>query len=401
MTFWLWVAALLAAGVAFAVWPLLRPRAAARTSALDEPRAVVRAVYQDRIEELDAEARSGLIDPEIRGAVQEELGASLLDDYRTTEGRVAPLGHSGHRARVAALVLAVLVPALSVAVYFSAGEPTAPVVAGADRVLRLDPETDRAELEAWREHLGRHVARTGGDAQSLYLLGVTRLQLGEFAAAADAFAAAQQLVGHDPTIDVYWLQARYLAAGGTMDPASQAIAERLLAARPGHPLVLEMLAIDAYRRGEFRTAVEHLNRALNNALAPEQLVALLSGLAQARRQMGDLVPGVDVAVAAPDGAPRDATVFVIARPPGGGMPYAVVRRPAGLLPMNVRLDDTVSMNAELPLSQADVIEVVVRLSRNGSPTASPGDWEWRSAPLAVAGLTDIVRLDAELAPPGA
>jgi cytochrome c-type biogenesis protein CcmH len=399
--FWLWAALLVLAGAGFAIWPFLRPRTSAPMSPLDQPQAVVRAVYQDRIEELEAEALAGQIDPETRSEVQDELGASLLDDYRTTAARVSVLRGRGRSARavVAAGLLAVLLPAASFWVYLTAGEPTALIVAGAGSVLRLDPEADRDELRDWRDRLTRRVARHADDAQSWYLLGVTRLQLGEFAASADAFAAAQQRVGHDPNIDLYWLQARYLAAGGVMDEPSLAIADRLLAARPGHPLVLEMFAIDAYRRGDFRAAVEHLNRALNNSLAPGQLMALLGGLEQARRHLGDLNPSVDVAVSAPGGAPRDATVFVIARPPGGGMPYAVVRRPAGLLPLSVRLDDTVSMSRELPLSDAPAIEVVVRLSRNGTPSAGPGDWEWRSAPLTVADLTAPLRLEAELAPP--
>jgi hypothetical protein len=82
------------------------------------------------------------------------------------------------------------------------------------------------------------------------------------------------------------------------------------------------------------------------------------------------------------------------------MPYAVVRRPANLLPLSVRLDDTVSMSRELQLSDASEFEVVVRLSRAGAPTAAPGDWEWRSEVLQVADLTEPVRLKADLAPRG-
>ncbi|MFW6094734.1 MAG: c-type cytochrome biogenesis protein CcmI/CycH, partial [Pseudomonadota bacterium] len=94
----------------------------------------------------------------------------------------------------------------------------------------------------------------------------------------------------------------------------------------------------------------------------------------------------------------DGTGFVIARPPGGGMPYAVVRRPAGALPLEVRLDDDASMTRERSLSDAQEVEVVVRLSRSGRPTASPGDWEWRSDVLEPAGRGEPVRLEARLAP---
>ena len=81
------------------------------------------------------------------------------------------------------------------------------------------------------------------------------------------------------------------------------------------------------------------------------------------------------------------------------MPYAVVRRPAALLPLSVRLDDTVSMNPALQLSQAGPVEVVVRLSRSGAPAAGPGDWEWRSETLALTEAQAPIRLEARLAPP--
>lgn len=402
MTFWLLAGAMILVGAAFAVRPLWWPRGVTDGSKVQPPQAIMQAVYRDRVAELDAETRVGQIDPDTRLAVEEELGAALLDDYHAAQGKVVPVdaGQRPGPAPLLAGLLALTLAGAALLVYLSAGEPTAPQVAGASAVLQLDPDAERDTLVGWRDRLEHRTAARPEDAQSWYLLGVTRLQLGEFATSADAFERAAGQVGNDPNIDLYWLQARYLAAEGRMDAQTRSIAERLLAARPGHPLVLEMLAIDAYRSGDFRAAVEHLNRALNNTLAPPQLRALLAGLEQARSRLGDLTPSIDVAVSAPASAPREGTVFVIARPPGGGMPFAVVRRPAGLLPLSVRLDDTVSMSQELTLSGAGQIEVVVRLSRDGTPTAAPGDWEWRSSTLSVADLSSPLKLDADLAPPG-
>jgi cytochrome c-type biogenesis protein CcmH len=281
------------------------------------------------------------------------------------------------------------------------GEPDGARLTGATEVLRLDPHTQRDELLAWSERLTRRMERRPEDSQSGYLLAISLLQTGQYAKAAEAFSRVHAQVGDDGSITLYWLQASYLAAGGQLDAATRRVAETVLESQPAHPLVLEMFAIDAYRSGEYRTAVEYLNRALNNPMSPPQFASLLSGLNEARARMGDLQPSVDVDVALPAGAPRDATLFVIARPPGGGMPYAVVRRPADLLPVSVRLDDTVSMSPDLHLSSAGAFEVVVRLSRTGTPTAHPGDWEWQSDVLQVADLQAPVRLDAALQPTAA
>jgi cytochrome c-type biogenesis protein CcmH len=402
MMFWLVAALFLAVAMVFTIWPLL---GAGQQRGGDDPvrrQSVIRAVYRDRVAELDAEAAAGQIDGALRDEVVEELGASLLDDYRAAEVAGAPEAAGSARAgarRAPAWIMLLVLPLATILVYLSAGEPDGPRLTGAVEVLSLDPQTERDRLLMWSQRLERRVARKPDDTQSWYLLGVGRLQSGEFAAAADALARVHADLGDHGNVTLYWLQASYLAAGGQLDEPTRRIAERLLAAQPGHPLVLEMFAIDAYRNGQYRRAVEHLNRALNNPLPVSQLASLLGGLEEARSRMGDLRPSVDVEVSLPEGAPREGTLFVIARPPGGGMPYAVVRRPAGLLPVSIRLDDTASMSEEMRLSAAAEFEVVVRLSRSGAVTAAPGDWEWHSEVLNVANLQQPVRLDVALQPP--
>ena len=80
--------------------------------------------------------------------------------------------------------------------------------------------------------------------------------------------------------------------------------------------------------------------------------------------------------------PND-TVFVVARPVGGGMPYAVARRPSWLLPFAVVLDDLVSMSPDRPMSQAKTIEIIVRLSATGTAEDAPSDWRWLSEPISI------------------
>lgn len=401
---WAAAAALVLMALAFTAWPLLRGAGPPRSVA--SRRALLRAQYRDRVAELAGEAASGQLDPENRAAVEAELGANLLDEFHQTqlqarddaEAAFAREQSDHGRVGAAVWVLLALLPVAGIGIYLSAGEPDAATVAGAQEVLRLNPDTQRADIEAWRDRLARRVASRPDETESWYLLGISRLQLGEFAAAAEAMASVHRLGGDDPNIDLYWLQSRYLAAGGTLDERSRSIAQRLLAARPNHPMVLEMFAIEAYRGGDFRRAVEFLNQALSSPMAAAQAQTLLAGLAQARSRMAPLNPSIDVNVAVPQGAPRNGTVFVIARPPGGGMPYAVLRRPAELLPLAVRLDATAGMSEATSLANAAEVEVVVRLSRSGNPQPAAGDWEWRSEPLNVAALDAPLALEADLAP---
>ena len=415
--FWLWAALLALVAAAFAAAPFFL---GGRSGI--ERAATLRALYRQRLDELHDETRAGLLEASERQAMETELGRTLLSEFdaealsspqtgvrlmpKEKPGRDAAVSTSSMKAPAAKtsrswawLVAGIAAPLAAVVLYWSIGEPDAPMLSGASDVLRLDPAEDRIELDRWRALLGHRVQRREDDAGSWFLLGRIYLTDEDYAAAAAAFERAHALTGEDPALDLYWLQARYLAAGGRLDEGAVAIAERILAQTPNQPMVLELLGLEAFRRADYREAVALFNRALANPLDPVPRRLLTTGFTEARARLGDLLPAVDVSVTAKAPTPEGATLFVIARPPGGGMPYAVLRRPASQLPDTFRLDDAVSMNPAAPLSMAEQVEVVVRISRAGTATAHPGDWQWRSKPLAVANAEAPIALQAELKPP--
>ncbi len=392
--FYLGVALLLGLACALVVASLYRrDRRQAHTQS-----QTVTALYQDRLNELRGEMQGGLAEADDRELLESELGASLLADYEQIHGGETGMVAS-RRSAWLPLASAGALLAMVAVVYLAVGDPQAMRMAGAEQVMRLDPARDEAALAAWRERLEARVDDRPADAKSWYLLGHVDLKLGRYAAAAESFAMANQAHGEDPSIDLFWLQARYLAAGGQIDATTRAIADRVLASDPNQPMVLEIFAIDAFRRGEYRESVSLLNRALSGNLDAAHRQALESGYQEARKRLGDLPASVDVAIETDGDIPRGTTLFVIARPVGGGMPFAVVRRPVEALPGSIRLDDAVSMNPAAPLSSADAVEVVVRLSRSGTAMSHPGDWEWHSEPLKLADQPAPTALRAILRPP--
>jgi cytochrome c-type biogenesis protein CcmH len=334
-----------------------------------------------------------VIESELKAVLLADVGSYGLD----SEGPDSAARRGSNS--LLAVASAGLLIASTLLVYNLVGDPLAMSLVDADQVFQLDPSRDQAALNTWRERLEVRVDRQPDDAKSWYLLGHVDLRLGRFATAAEAFSMAGRTHGEDPSIDIFWLQARYMAASGQIDETSRTIAERILARDPNQPLVLEMFAIDAFQRSAFQESVELLNRALTNPLQENHQRTLEAGFQEARTKLGVLPGSVDVAIAAEAEIPAGMTLFVIARPVGGGMPYAVVRRPATDFPRIVRLDDAVSMNPALPLSQASEVEVVVRLSRSGTAMAHPGDWEWQSAPLTPGDTAQAIQLSAVLSPP--
>ena len=195
--FWLWAALLGLAAAAFAAAPFFL---GGRVGI--ERAATLRALYRQRLDELDDETRSGLLEASERQAMEAELGRSLLSDFDDEE----PAAKNSRSW--AWLVAGLAAPLAAVALYLSIGEPDAPMLSGASHVLRLDPAEDRIELDRWRALLGHRVQRREDDAGSWFLLGRIYLADEDYAAAAAAFERAHALAGEDPAVDFHWLQAR-------------------------------------------------------------------------------------------------------------------------------------------------------------------------------------------------
>lgn len=330
-------------------------------------------------------------------ALRVEASRALLADLDLPVAEEEPLLLADWASsRKLVFLLAMAIPLLGGLAYWSISDPGLTALYGAEEVMRLQESKpdELARLEHWQALLEGRVSTVPEDEKSLYLLAHTRLKLGAFGGAAQAFASASKLNPADIAVKVYWLQARFLSARGTLDKMSIDLANEILQIAPNIPVVLEILAMDAVRRGDAEQAVRHLSKALSAAGDGRNQMNFVAAINELRKQID--LPGVSVVVSTQASVPQGATLFVIARPVGGGMPLAVVKLPAVLVPQTVRLDDLVSMSDVLKLSSQEVFEVVVRISLTGTPMAQPGDWEWSSAPLSQPILEPIL---VQLSPP--
>jgi len=351
--------------------------------------------YRSRLAELEDDAA----DQEVRDEIKAELGAVLLaetpakDETSEKKRRAVAADRSiGAQAlgrKFLALAGLVLV-ALSIIVYSNLGDYRLPEIRGAEAVLELSMEANEADILSWQGRLQRWLVDNADDAKSWYLLGHSQLKLGNFAQAAESFANTNALVENDISVKFYWLQSRYLANKGVLDVTSKRLAEEILKVDPTNDSVLEILAIAAISEGESATAIKLLNQSLSGLRDARRQVATIQAIGKLRETLSPQPQGISVEVSALAALAAEvdkaATVFIVARPIGGGMPYAAVRRPAALLPFSVRIDDLVSMSDTRKLSSAENFEIMVRLSSSGIAQAQEGDWVWRSQPLNGADL---------------
>ena len=362
--------------------------------------------YRSRLAELEDDAA----DQEVRDEIKAELGAVLLaetpakdetsEKKRRAVAKDRSIGVQALGRKFLALAGLVLV-ALSIIVYSNLGDYRLPEIRGAEAVLELSMEANKADILSWQGRLQRWLVDNADDAKSWYLLGHSQLKLGNFAQAAESFANTNALVENDISVKFYWLQSRYLAMKGVLDVTSKRLAEEILKVDPTNDSVLEILAIAAISEGESATAIKLLNQSLSGLRDARRQVATIQAIGKLRETLSPQPQGISVEVSALAALAAEvdkaATVFIVARPIGGGMPYAAVRRPAALLPFSVRIDDLVSMSDARKLSSAENFEIMVRLSSSGIAQAQEGDWVWRSQPLNGANLaTNTVQ--AVLAP---
>ena len=364
---WLGVAALALLAAAYVVarahWPRHSPPAF--------PDAPNTQSLARRRRELEAEALAqGLSDVEVQ-ALEEDLALEVLDQLPPGESEPMPSDDVGHAAPLLpSIVAAAAAVALALALYALWGEPHAPTLANAAQFMEAARAGDDAALQQLRTALEARTKRQLSDRDGWFLLGHVRMNDGDFTGAASAFATLHGIAGANPQVDLAWAQASYLADGGSMSAATRAIVDRLRANEPNRPELLELLAMDALRQGEFLAGARHLVRALGQPLPASRRRVLAETLALARGRLDPERPFVEVTIDAAWEATEPAPwLMVFARPPEGAMPVAALRLPAEHT-QTVVLDDATTMADGASLAGAGPLRVVARLSQTGEATAA-------------------------------
>ncbi len=294
----------------------------------------------------------------------------------------------GSRTLAAGALLALGVATF--ALYRMAGTPAA-----------LDPAATRAmpeTLEAAIAGLQEELARNPNEPEGWRLLGKSLAAQERYPESREAFAKAVQLMPGDADLLVEAAQARlYADPQKKLDDEAMALLKRALAVEPQHQRATWFVGVAQRQNGQAAEAARTWEPLL--ARVDSGTAATLKTQIDAARAEAGLPPlsapaqpvvagGLVVKVALdPDFAARvrlrgDASVFVIARVPGGPpMPVAVEKHALRELPLTVTLDDGDSPMPTQKLSALKEVELVARLSASGNAMRQEGDME--TAPVRV------------------
>jgi cytochrome c-type biogenesis protein CcmH len=393
--------ALLAATLAFLLWPLARsPRASAAADAA----ATNAAVLKDSLAELERDHAAGTIATAEYEQAQLELKRRLLEDTAVAESAPA----ATRRRPLAAVATAIALPVTAAGLYLVLGAPAA-----------LDPEQrqpqlGRADVEAMVEKLAQRLQSRPDDAEGWAMLGRSYRVLGRNEEAAQAYAKAERVVAADPRLLVDYAESLALAHGGNLQGKPAELVARALELDPGNPLALMLSGAVAFQREDYAGAVRQWEkvqallapgsdeaRAVGDSIAKARELAALQPAAKApagkAARAGKVAGTVQLkSELASKAAPTD-TVFVFARAAAGpGPPLAVMRRQVKDLPLEFALDDSMAMAPERKLSGATEVVIGARISRSGSPLPQSGDLQGLSRPVKVGAAGVAVVIDTAL-----
>ncbi|MCD4863264.1 c-type cytochrome biogenesis protein CcmI [Pseudomonas sp. PLB05] len=389
-TFWGLAGLLLILAVLILLVPLLR---GGRVMA-DQRAVLNRTLYQERLADARVRAARGELDTQALALAEAEAGRSLLADS-PAEGS-SPL-RQGRRLGVA---VALGGPVLALGLYLLLGAWPALQLSQRLATPPASPQALLADLEAATRLQPQA-------ADNWYLLARAYAGLGRYQAAVAAFEQVISRDGRRAEVLGQLAQARFFAAGRTLDARTQALADEALAANPGEPTTLGLLGMAAYERGAYADAADYWQR-LVAVLPPADPLrgTLAEGVARAERAaraagQALTMPGLEVEVEvslAPAVAQRvrpEDSVFVLAlavdQP---GPPLAVRRLRVADLPRRVRLDDGDAMLPQRKLSDYRQVRPVVVIARSGDPLK--GDWRLEGRPLERSSSTfSLLRVEAD------
>ncbi len=414
--FWILAVTMMAMAVALILPPLLGHGRHGTVSR----EAVNLAIFEERVAALEQDEGDAAQREQIRHEMERELIQDLPEETAGGQPR-----RRGNRITAVAVVMAV--PMLSTLVYTQLGSSqalhgVAPLRATAtNQTLPADhpavgDQKTVPSLDKMVEDLAARLKREPANLEGWIMLGRSYMVMERYPQARDAFAQAYKLAPDNTEAISRYAEASALAQGGDLSGKPLELVAKLLALEPDHPNGLWLSGLAAYKRQDYREAVERWSRLAAMIGSGPNSDTLAQYLSEARAQLGETVPEtaddsrtvnarradtrpeapadtsgtphalsvhVSLAPELADKASPDDTVFIFARAAQGPrMPLAIVQRTVAELPVSVTLDDSMAMTPAMKLSNFSKVVIGARISKSGNAMPQTGDLEGSSQPMS-------------------
>ncbi len=414
IAFWLPALLLLVVAVAFVLFPLFRVK---RPAGVDRTRVNLE-LFLERTAVLEQQLAEDSIDLFEMETQLVELQQNLLSDIDDpSDPAVQVNGTSAvDRSkktmdwRVVVLMAAMFVPLCAFLIYTDLGFSKGAIsdVLAADRISEVDPN-DEASVADMVEALEQTLSRKPDNDRTRFMLGQSYLRLSRFAEAVSVFEAMRMKYPADGNIAARFAEALFLAEGEVITgPVREAI-DGVLAINPHSVGMLEILAMDAFRRNDLATAKAHFQHAAefaetSRAAVIRRVLAQLpgsdsddSGKTASLNSKAGSSPMKSVSVLVELSSDLvlsgPASVFVFARAvTGPPMPLAVRKLSSEQLPALVQLTEEMAMFPGMSLKDFSEVVLVARISESGVANPSPEDFEVTSQVIQLDQVQGVIKL---------
>lgn len=234
------------------VWPLLRNKA--DTSVSSEQ--LNAALHRDQLKALQSDLERGVISQQDYESSVDELQLRLLDDtesYRAQSTDKPVYFWTGKRT---ALVMGLSVPILAVGLYLKIGNPAA-----------IDPvataQITNQQIEQMVNTLAAKLKANPDNPKGWAMLAKSYKVMGRFEDSRQAFERIGSSLNSDPELLVDYADVLAVLANNNLEGKPMELVNKALGINPKHPMGLMMSGVAAYRRAEYKLAIEQWDTLLS------------------------------------------------------------------------------------------------------------------------------------------
>ena len=414
IVFWCSALLLLLVALAFVLYPMffLKPKAGTDRTEFNL------ALYRDRKAFLEQQLVDHLIEPAELEIQLVELQQNLLSDVdRLTDSATQDAGIAIKTAsrevlnwQVVVFAASLFVPLCALLIYTDLGMSKGAIseVFATERISEVDLN-DEASVTAMVSALEQMLLRNPEHDSVRFMLARSYMRLARFAEAVSAFSELRLKYPTDEGIAAGRAEALFLTSREVLTAAVREAIDEVLAINPNSVSMLEILAMDAFRRNDLATAKAYFKQASEYA-EPERATVIRQVLAQIvgneaaieeaptdsnSKVNTEPVRSVSVLVelSADVVLPGPASVFVFAKAAAGpGMPLAVKKLSSDELPALVELTEAMAMFPGVSLRDFSEVILVARISESGMADPSPEDLEVVSDVIQIEQNQAVIRL---------
>lgn len=398
----------------FFIFPLIKVRKSLLTS---NDQLLVKEnvrLFNEQLVDLENQKNTSRITDSDFQTLKLELERNLLHTYQSLKAKqVAPVVKKAHFVYLLVLVIFIL------SVFFLYQR----LGAGSDlRIIELQQAKQNADYQAMLDKrmpdlahssvlIEQLEARLESDTENLqywFLLARLSSERNDFAKAARAY---QEIINRDQSSGLVMAelaQAMFLRDKHKMTDEIGQMAKKALTIESDNTTALGLSGIYAFSKKEYLNAIDYWQRAvkllggnseggrgLTQGIEKAKALYLAEGGTEEKLQKFLSPKSISLSVAVDPNIQTDSNqlVYVYARAwKGSKMPLAITRIPLSQLPTKVTLTEAMAMSPSATLANAEQVELVARISQDGSANAKPGDWQTSQGPFDLNQLPDSISL---------